>query len=391
LLRCGHSLPKQLAGFIYKNREGYTREQMAICRIPAPTFAEKARGDYFLKRFKALGLGQVHRDTAGNVLGRIKGKTAGRALVVSAHLDTVFPRQTALKVRRKRAILYGPGISDNACGLIGLLALAGIFRHFGLRPQRDIWLVANVQEESNGDLGGMKRLFAAGRLKHRIAELIALDGSGSARVTTRGVGSVRYRVTIQGPGGHSFGKFGVINPIHLLGGFISDFTEYPAPRNPKTTYNVGIIHGGTSINTIPETAFVEVDMRSQGRAQLRRLERYCIQCIEKTRRRGRQLYPRQRVAIIVKQIGARPVGATAHGTALVKDLTRIWRALGVPPVFQWLSTDANIPMSRGIPSVTIGIGGTAQGTHTLHEQYDTTGREQGLYMVICLVCSRAGC
>lgn len=384
-------LSGKIRDYMQSRQAWYTREQLAITRIPAPTFQETERGMYILKKFKTLGLSRVHRDTRGNVLGLVRGSGREPGLAVTAHLDTVFPSNGPIRAYQKGNRLYGPGISDNGCGLVGLLALADLVRTLKLKPRRNIWIAANVCEEGNGDLQGMKHLCAQGPLARGAASaFIVLDGGSIGAIVTRGVGSVRYRVMVQGPGGHSFGDFGTVNPIFVMADFLKRFGRYRAPVDPKTTFNAGLIQGGTSINTIPQEVRAEVDMRSQSKQELRKLERYFHQCLREAGRQGRKAKRKDSVAVTAEKIGERPVGKTPHTCALVRETVALWNRHGLKPDLRWLSTDANVPMSLGIPAITLGIGGIGHGIHTARESYDTRGRERGLALVAELVLQLSG-
>ncbi len=269
-------------------------EQVRFCEVPAPPFNETARGDVLRKAFADLGLSNVRVDRAGNVLAERPGATARPHLVVAAHLDTVFPPETKVAVRREGAVLHGPGISDNCRGLAVLTAIARAMRDARVVTPGTITFVANVGEEGLGDLRGVKALFGE-TLKGQVDQFVSIDGSG-VNVTNVAVGSLRYRITFKGPGGHSFGAFGIANPAHALGRAVAKISEFKVPSRPLTTFNVGRIGGGTSVNAIPFEAWMEVDLRSSAPAALKALDA--------------ELQPRRRRS---GGRGKPPVGQAGHG------------------------------------------------------------------------------
>src|SRR3954447_3565234 len=247
--------------------------QMEVSRIPAPPFQEARRADWLRARFVQLGLNDVHIDAAGNVIGVRPGSHSDQYIVISAHLDTVFPEDTPLDVRRQGTRLFGPGISDNGCGITALLALASALQSVRVHTVAPILFVGNVGEEGEGDLRGMRYLFHESKYRDHIAETIVIDGGGSDTIITEALGSRRYAVTAYGPGGHSWSDFGTPNPIVLLARVIDTFSRTNVPNNPKTTFNIGTISGGTSVNSIPESASFKVDIRSTSTPEIERLEK----------------------------------------------------------------------------------------------------------------------
>ena len=362
--------------------------QLEMVRIPAPTFDESARAAWFLDRFQQLGLTNVHQDDAGNALAELSpSHSLLPALLLSAHLDTVFPAGTSIDVTEDKDAprILAPGICDNAAGLTALLAIAAALRHAGITPPIPILFAANVGEEGEGDLRGMRHLFERSPYRTRIAAAIALEGSGSTAVVTRALGSLRFRVTITGPGGHSWSDNGAPNPILLLSQALARIAalELPSSPNatPKTTINVGHISGGTSINSIPESAEALLDLRSTDPAQVLAVAADVHQILKDTvacATKPSHSSPKLRI----EAIGDRPAAALPDDSPLLHTLRAVDRHLNLRTEPRLGSTDANIPLSRGIPAIAIGSGGTGGGIHTLHEWYDPTGREIALRRIL---------
>ena len=368
-----------------------TAEHIRICELPAPPFKEQKRGDYFAARFTELGLEDVHTDAIGNVIGFRYGATRNPLVVVSAHLDTVFPEQTDVQVRRDCTRLCAPGIGDNCAGLAAMLAMiealhAGVFNLRG-----SLAFVATVGEEGEGNLRGVRHLFTAGQLANRISAFISFDGPGADFITHQALGSRRYRITFTGPGGHSWSDFGVVNPVHALGRVVAKLAEYPVPYEPRTTYNVGRIEGGDSVNVIPERARLDVDLRSTNETQLSKLEEFLLREIQHAIRAENALRAAsgQSLRSDVQLIGHRPSGAISSQSLLVKLAVEASHAVGIKPILNCASTDANIPISLGIPAITIGAGGKGGDAHRLSEWYDPTGREIGYERALLLILAMA--
>lgn len=369
-------------------RSFYTRQQeiveliIAIQQIPAPTFAEAERAAYMEQRFAGLGLADVAQDGLHNVYGRFPGHSpTATPLVISAHLDTVFPANTDLTVQRKDSLIYGPGIGDNSAGLAGLLTLAQTLRDFALRPAADIWFVANVGEEGMGDLRGMRAVverFGPGAL------YIVLEGGLYGQICHQAIGVRRFRLDVSGPGGHSWGSFGATSAIHVLGRIIAAIADLQAPQTPRTTYNVGLIEGGTSINSIAQKASLWLDLRSEDAGALRQLEANVNKVVQEVVAK----FPE--TAVAMQLVGDRPAGKISRQTPLVS-----WAEAALQYVYQETitymtgSTDTNIPLSQGIPSVCIGLTRTGH-AHRLDEYLDTTFLPQGLSQLLLLVLTAAG-
>jgi acetylornithine deacetylase/succinyl-diaminopimelate desuccinylase-like protein len=378
--------------FIRQAAAPFTAEHIRICEIPAPPFQEHERGQYFAARFAELGLSDVHTDEIGNVIGVRNGAADKPLLVVSAHLDTVFPAPTNVRVNRVGGRLYAPGIGDNGAGLAALLAMIEALNAGDFKLQGSVAFVATVGEEGEGNLRGARHLFTAGALANRIAAFISFDGPGTDFITHQALGSRRYRITLAGPGGHSWSDFGVVNPVHALGRVVAKLAEYPAPLEPRTTYNVGRIEGGDSVNVIPERARLDVDLRSTNEAQLAQLEEFLLREIQHAIRAENTLRAASGHSLRsnVQLIGHRPSGSLSSQSPLVQRAIEATQAVGIKPILNCASTDANIPISLGIPAITIGAGGTGGDAHRLSEWYDPTGREIGYERALLLILAMAG-
>jgi tripeptide aminopeptidase len=361
--------------------------QMEMTAIPAPPFAESVRAAWFLERFEALGLSNVHLDGAGNALAELSpphADPAGPCILISAHLDTVFPAGTECTPIEVDGRLLAPGICDNAAGLTGLLAMVAALRFAGITPPVPILFAANVGEEGEGDLRGMKYLFEQGAYRERIAVAIALEGSGTNAVVTRALGSRRYRLVATGPGGHSWSDAGVSNPIMVLSSVLAAFNALPLPAEPRTTLNVGSISGGTSINSIPASAMALLDLRSTDPAQLLAIEAHlCATCTDFAHR----LPVGSRIAL--ELIGNRPAALLPDDSALIETIRAVDRHLAIRTEPRIGSTDANLPLSLGIPAVAIGAGGFGGGIHTLQEWYEPNGRETALRRILLTLLDSA--
>lgn len=372
--------------------------QLEIVRIPSPTFGEAARAASFLDRFRQIGLTNVHLDDAGNALAELGPANSAPlntepqtnrqhppCILLSAHLDTVFPALTPIEVLEEKDSprIYAPGICDNAAGLIALLAIATALRYAGITPPIPILFAANVGEEGEGDLRGMRHLFEAGPYRDRIAAAIALEGSGTSAVVTRALGSLRFRITITGPGGHSWADAGTANPILLLSQALTAIAALKLPSNPPTTLNIGHISGGTSINSIPESASALLDLRSTDAAQLKVTAAEINEIFNEiiTTSAARRIAS-ESPKLHIETIGDRPASVLSEDSPLLHTLRAVDRHLGLRTEQRLGSTDANIPISRGLPAIAISAGGTGAGIHTLQEWYDPTGRETALRRIL---------
>jgi len=368
-------------------------EQIRITEIPAPTFAETKRGEYFRRRFTELGLQNARVDRVGNVIGERPGKANKTTLVLAAHLDTVFDENTDVRVKRDGNLLKAPGISDDGRGLTLLLAIAKALNEAKIETDGTIIFVANVGEEGLGDLKGTRHLFAE-ELKNRITHFISIDGAGLG-ITPAAVGSYRYRTTFRGAGGHSYGAFGLPNPIHALGRLIEKVSRFQVPAQPKTTFNVGKIGGGTSVNSISQTAVLEVDMRSEDPKELAKLDAAYKQAVEQSlneendRWQNTQKPTQEKLKVENLLVGSRPAGAQNPNAPIVQTAIAADRAMNIKSDLEPSSTDSNVPISLGIPAITIDGGGSARGTHSLQEVWDSTdsfvGSQRALLIVLGVV------
>jgi acetylornithine deacetylase/succinyl-diaminopimelate desuccinylase-like protein len=386
------STPVQRAfEFIDSRLDEITEEQIRICSIPAPPFGEQERGEYLRNRFIESGLADAQIDEEGNCIALRKGHSAAPLLVVSAHLDTVFPAGTDVTVRREGSKLLAPGISDDGCGLAALIAIADALEAARIETDGSILFVGTVGEEGEGNLRGVRHLLTQGEWANRIDAFLSFDGHGLERITNRALGSRRYRVRLRGTGGHSWSDFGIANPVHALGRAIAKLASYPAPRDPRTTFNVGRIEGGSSVNAIPQEATMDVDLRSAGAEQLLKLDAFFRRSTREATEEenaGRSGGPP--LELKVDLIGERPVGETSADAALVKIAWEATKAVGAIPAFDQASTDSNLPMSLNIPAVTLGAGGTASNAHSLDEWYDPRGRDVGLKRGLLVILGTVG-
>ena len=369
-----------------------TEEQIRICSIPAPPFGEKQRAEYLKERFLQLGLVDARLDEEGNCVALRKGHSAAPLLVVSAHLDTVFPVGTDFTVHRAGGRLLAPGISDDGCGLVALLAIAEVLGSTGIETEGSILFVGTVGEEGEGNLRGVRYLLTQSEWGNHIDAFISFDGPGIDRITNRALGSRRYRVQLRGTGGHSWGDFGAANPVHALGRAIAKLASYPAPREPRTTFNVGRIEGGNSVNAIPQAAAMDVDLRSASAPELLKLDAFFRRAMREAaedenavRRNGDRP-----LELKVVLIGERPSGETPADADLVSLAWEATEALGAKPRFDQSSTDSNLPISLGIPAITLGAGGTSGNSHTLEEWYDPRDRDAGLKRALLVILGMVG-
>lgn len=362
--------------------EGSARDVAALARqiseIPAPTFQEERRAAFVAEQFAKGGL-EATGDVAGNVTTRRPGQERGGALLIAAHTDTVFPLDTDVTVRATEGKLHGPGIGDNSLAVAALLTLPKILDRAGLRTRRDLILCANTGEEGLGDLRGIKQVVADHRAE--LGAVIALEGLNLGRVTHQAVGSRRLRITVEGPGGHSWGAFGNPSAIHVLGEIITRIAGIPVPREPKTTYNVGMIDGGVSVNTIAPRASLVLDLRSIDPAALTTIVGQVDAIVREAAGGG--------ITVKSEVIGDRPAGKLATDAPLMRATIAALRELGLEPTLDASSTDANVPLALGIPAVCLGLtrGGHA---HRLDEWIETGPIGRGMQQLILIVAATAG-
>ena len=344
-------------------------QQRSICEIPAPPFKEAARGVEYKRRLEALGL-TVRIDSIGNVIAERKGTGNGPTVMLAGHLDTVFPEGTDVKVKREGTTMRAPGIGDDCRGLAVVLSVARAFQMEKVPTTGTIIFVGNVGEEGPGNLRGVRHLFTR-EYQGKIDYFISVDGTGLG-LTSRAVGSNRYRVTYLGPGGHSYGAFGMPSPIHALGRAIAKIADIQVPTSPKATFNVGIIEGGTSVNTISPSGSMDVDLRSESKQALADLDAKFQAAVRDALAAENARWPASRVRITVKvdTIGIRPAGALPDTAFIVRTALAAGKSLGFTAPTGASSTDANLPMSLGLQAITIDGGGDGRGAHAVSESYD---------------------
>jgi len=381
--------------FIAKDHDRFVRETIQITEIEAPPFKEAKRAKIFMEMLRQSGLSDVEIDAEGNVIGLRRGTGAGPLIAIAAHLDTVFPEGTNVKVRREGSKLYAPGVGDDSRAVAVLLEIVRAMDSAKIQTSSDILFVADVGEEGPGDLRGMKYLFQKGPYKDKIKMFISLDPFGwGSDITTAGMGSKRFKVIFTGPGGHSFGSFGLVNPAYALGNAIAKLSKMQVPQRPKTTYNVGVVGGGTSVNSIPFESWMEVDIRSETREELNRaVENFTRLMHEAVEEENRARSTSQgKIEIDVKLIGDRPFGEIFQTAPIVQTAAAVIRALGMVPTFGLSSTDANIPLSMGIPAITLESGGTGSRNHTLDEWIDVekTASVRGIHIAMGVLLALAG-
>jgi acetylornithine deacetylase/succinyl-diaminopimelate desuccinylase-like protein len=362
---------------------------VTLTEIPAPPFKEAAKGRAFMAMLKAEGLSDVEMDPEGNAMGlrRGAGPAGGPVVVLAAHQDTVFPEGTPVKVRREGTKLYAPGVGDDSRSLAVLLAYIRALDAAKIRTKSDILFVGDVGEEGPGDLRGMRYLFGKGKYKDRIKAFFSMDGLEAERVTYGAVGSRRYRVAFHGPGGHSYGAFGIVNPMAAMGHAVDELYLVKAPTNPKTTYSASVVNGGVSVNSIPADVTLEVDMRSESKAELAKLDARFLEILKEAAEHENAARDTRlgKVTVTPKLIGERPTGATSRDAPIVRATAAAARAMGYTPSLGASSTDSNIPISLGIPAVTIGSGATGGRAHSLDEWIDVAKPESVRGMSVGLV------
>jgi tripeptide aminopeptidase len=363
-----------------------------LTETESPTFQEGVRAETWFAMAKEHGLNDLEIDAEGNVTGIRRGIGNGPLVCVAAHLDTVFPAGTNVKVRREGTKLFAPGVGDDTRSLAVLLAWLRAMDAAGIETRADILFVADVGEEGLGDLRGMRHLFQQGRYKDRITTFITVDGPNMERIVTGGVGSKRYRVTFQAPGGHSYGSFGVVNPMFAMADAISRLGRVSVPTRPKTTFSASVTGGGTSINSIPNAVWTEFDLRSESVSELADLEKRFLAIIHAAVAAENDLRSIRngKVTVEIQPIGDRPAGYTSESHELVRFAKAAITAKGFQTQYDSSSTDANIPMSMGIPAIRIGSGGNGAREHSLDEWIDVDpevslrGMEAGLATLLAV-------
>jgi acetylornithine deacetylase/succinyl-diaminopimelate desuccinylase-like protein len=339
-------------------------------------------------RFRELGLQRVRLDKAGNALGERPGANSA-VVVIAAHLDTVTPAGVPIEVKRANGRLCAPGISDNGAGLAAMLGIAAALQRTEIATDHSLLFAATAGEEGEGDLYGMRHLFSQPELCRRTAGVFVLDGSSTEQITVAGLGSRRFRVEVTGPGGHSWSDFERVNPIRALASAITELGRIPLPAQPRSSLNVAMIHGGTAVNAIPQSAWMKVDIRSTCPEEIERLvaglEAAVRVAVEQESRRGTG-----NLAVNLTVLGDRPVAELPKSARILRIVQEADRHLGIRSRLERSSTDANIPLSLGIEAIATGGGGTSGDAHTLREWYDPRGRELGLKRLLLAILMMAG-
>ena len=385
---------REAKAFIRTDYERFVKELIALTEIPAPPFKEERRAAAYLAMLQQQGLSDVERDQEGNVMGVRRGTGGSPMLAVLAHLDTVFPEGTDVKVRREGTRLLAPGIGDDTRALALMLSVIRAMNAAKLVTRSDILFVGNVGEEGEGDLRGVKFLLRKGKYKDRIRLFLAIDGGEQGTITRGGVGSKRYRVTFKGPGGHSYGAFGLVNPAYAMAAAILRFSDVQVPASPRTTFNVGVVRGGTSVNSIPADVSMDVDIRSESCAELTKVDATFLSIVKNAvADENRARSTREgRIEADPRVIGERPCGETSMDAPILKTTAAVVQAFDLKPSYSVSSTDSNIPMSMGIPALTIGRGGPGARSHSPDEWTDVApaGIAQSVEVVLAIILAVAG-
>jgi acetylornithine deacetylase/succinyl-diaminopimelate desuccinylase-like protein len=372
--------------FLHNQEMEFRRWQMELAEVPAPPFGEAARSEWLRQRFLALNLHRVHTDELGNVFALFYEGEESPVVGMSAHLDTVFPSGTALGAREEGNRLYGPGISDNAAGVVAMLAIIFALKEAELLPATNIVFIGNVGEEGEGNLRGMRHIFGDERWAEAINSLLVIDGAGCDNYVTQALGSRRFEITFRGPGGHSWSDFGTPNPIVLLARALAQFSQAEVPESPRTTFNIGVIQGGTSVNSIPESASARVDLRSAAMEELHKLEGRLREAVKS----AAQGVNEQKISVEMQTIGDRPAATLPSDARILQVIRAVDAHLRIKSIPRLASTDANIPLSLGKEAITIGSGGDGGGAHTLREWFDCSQRDLGLKRILLALLALTG-
>ena len=351
----------------------FVRELITLTEIPAPPFKETKRAAAYLEMLREAKLADVETDAEGNVMGIRTGTGSGPMLAVLAHLDTVFPEGTDVKAKLEGTKLHAPGVGDDTSALALMLSVVRAMDAAKVQTPGDILFVGNVGEEGEGDLRGVKYLLQKGKYKDRIKRFISIDGGSQDGIVNGGLGSLRYRVTFKGPGGHSYGAFGLVSPAFAMGDAMARLSKLQVPSLPRTTFNVGVVGGGTSVNSIPTDMFMLVDMRSESPGELKQVDDAFQRVVREAVDEENKVRSTAEGKIVadVKLIGDRPSGTTPTSTYLVQAAASVARVYGFTPTFEIGSTDANVPIAMGIPAITIGRGAGGR-SHSMDEWIDVT-------------------
>jgi acetylornithine deacetylase/succinyl-diaminopimelate desuccinylase-like protein len=380
-------------GIVEESHEWAIEKLISLTEIPAPPFGEDERADAYMKHLEELGLEKVWKDEEGNVYGEKPGKGDGPTLVFSAHLDTVFPKGTDVTVKRDGNRLRAPGVMDDTVGLVTVLTVLKALQEAAVETDGTIIFMGTVGEEGRGDLRGVKYLFRKGSLRERVDLFISIDGSGDKTITNKGLGSRRYKITYKGPGGHSWGAFGTPNPGFAMGRTLAKLGALDVPTSPKQSYNVGVIGGGTSVNSVPYEMWMEIDLRGEDVGILKETEDKFLRFVEEGVEEENRIRNRKGEVWAEKElIGDRPSGEVPDDAPLVQTAVEVTRRLvGVEDVpLRRGSTDSNIPISMGIPAITIGGGGEGADAHALTESFDATNWARGINRALVIVLAMVG-
>ena len=386
-----HEIVQKAFQFIEDFDDETVKNQIHLNEIPAPPFGEEKRAERYIEMMREYGLTDLKIDEEGNAIGKRAGTKGDRTIVLSAHLDTVFPIETDVTVEVRNDTLFAPGIVDDARGLTAVLTILKTMEELNIQTEDNIWFVGTVGEEGIGDLRGVKHLFREGG--PQIDAFISIDGSDDTRIVNQALGSHRYRVTFKGPGGHSWGAFGAANPAHALGRMIYHFEESAAPfvsEGSRTSYNIGRIGGGTSVNSIPFENWAEIDMRSIDQDRLQQIDELLQTAIQtalseanEVRTRGREL------TVDVDMIGNRPSGEIDPDQVFIQRAIAATRYFDEEPGLHRSSTDSNVPISLGVPSMTLGGGGSGGGAHSLDEWWYNENGHRGIQRAFLILLSEA--
>lgn len=374
-------------GWLHLHEQQIMSWQRELVNVAAPPFGEEPRAEWLCGKFRELELEDVALDGIGNAVGVYRGdENGGECVLLSAHIDTVFPADTPIDPQLDGTRLTAPGACDNGAGVVAMLAIAAALRHAEIRPACDLVFVGNVGEEGEGNLRGMRHFYEHAPWRERVAAHVVLDGAGHEVAVTHALGSRRYLVTIDGPGGHSWTDSGRLNPVVVLSRAIARLGDLTLPAKPRTTLNVGTIEGGTSVNAIPEHVTARIDARSTDAEQLIRLEVEIHRAVEDAVMAANEGAKREdALRFSIENIGDRPAGTLAEHAAVFENLRAVDRHFGIRTETRIASTDANIPLSLGVPALSLGAGGDGGGIHTRNEWYDARGRVLGLRRILLLL------
>ena len=386
---------KAAAAALDRDFDRHVAETIRLTEIQSAPFKEAERGKVYADLFRQAGLADVEIDAEGNVLGMRRGIGQGPLIAIAAHLDTVFPEGTNVKVKREGTKLTAPGVGDDTRSLAVLLAIIRALDAAKLQTKADILFVGDVGEEGLGDLRGMKYLFNKGKYAGKITAFISADGTDvGSKIVTGATGSKRYHVTFKGPGGHSYGDFGIVSPSFALGNAIKKFSALTVPKSPKTTFSVGVVGGGTSVNSIPFEAWMDVDMRSESRVELNKIDTAfkALVAAAVTEENAARSTAKGKITVDIKLTGDRPSGQTPASSKIVEIASASVRAFGLQPSTVYSSTDSNVPISLGIPAITLDAGGTSDRAHSLDEWIDVekTSALRGMQIMLATLVTLAG-